>query len=116
MSRCSIAGGMLLCGLAISASDSWAQSGAQVVWKFDNLSHIGGLTPKVEGQPVLVDSPIGKAVQFNGKDTGLFFGSRPLVGAATFTIEGIFRPEGGDFEQRWMHVVETDPATGLDAA
>ncbi|MDB5733815.1 MAG: hypothetical protein JWN16_452 [Alphaproteobacteria bacterium] len=114
MSRCSIAGVVLLCGLAISASDAWAQS--QTVWKFDNLSRIGGLTPKVEGQPVLVDSPIGKAVQFNGKDTGLFFDSRPLVGAATFTIEGIFRPEGGDFEQRWMHVVETDPATGLDAA
>jgi len=114
MSRCSIAGAVLLSGLTICSSGSWAQS--QSVWKFDNLFHIAGLVPKVEGQPVLVDSPIGKAVQFNGKDTALFFDKRPLVGAATFTIEGIIRPEGGDFEQRWLHVVETDPITGLDAA
>jgi len=111
MSRCSIAIGAVLGVLAISASDSWAQ-----VWKFDNLSRIGGIPVRVEGQPVLVDSPIGKAVQFDGKDTALFFSDRPLVGAKTFTIEGIFRPEGGAFEQRWLHVAETDPATGQDTS
>jgi len=110
MSRCSIATVAIFGLLALSASDSWAQ-----VWKFDNLSRIGGIAVKVEGKAVLVDSPIGKAVQFNGKDTGIFFSDRPLVGAKTFTIEGIFRPEGGAFEQRWMHIAETDPATGLDA-
>ena len=113
MSRCSIAIAAFLGVVAISASDTWAQDGK--VWKFDNLSHIGGMTPKVEGSPQLVDSPVGKAVQFNGKDTGLFFPGRPLVGAKTFTIEAIFRPEGGDFEQRWMHIAQTDPKTGLDA-
>jgi hypothetical protein len=113
MSRCSIAIAALLGVLAISASDSWAQE--QTVWKFDNLSRIGGVTPKVEGAPKLVDSPVGKAVQFNGTDTALFFPDRPLVGAKTFTIEAIFRPEGGAFEQRWMHIAETDPKTGLDA-
>jgi hypothetical protein len=113
MSRCSIAIAVTLGMLAISASDSWAQDGK--VFKFDNLSRIGGMTPKVEGAPQLVDSPVGKAVQFNGKDTGLFFPGRPLVGAKTFTIEAIFRPEGGAFEQRWMHIAETDPKTGLDA-
>ena len=87
----------------------------QSVWRFNKLDRIGGLSPKVEGAPQLVDSPLGKAVQFNGKDTGLFFPGRPLVGAKTFTIEAIFRPEGGDFQQRWMHIAETDPATGLDA-
>jgi len=111
MSRCSIAA--LLGIIAFSTSDVSAQD--QTVWKFDNLSQIGGLTPKVEGDPKLVDSPVGKAVQFNGKDTGLFFPGRPLVGAKTFTIEAIFRPEGGDFQQRWMHIAQTDPKTGLDA-
>jgi hypothetical protein len=113
MSRCSIAIALTLGMIAISASDTWAQDGK--IWKFDNLSRIGGMTPKVEGSPQLVDSPVGKAVQFNGKDTGLFFPGRPLVGAKTFTIEAIFRPEGGDFQQRWMHIAETDPKTGLDA-
>jgi hypothetical protein len=116
MSRCSIVVAAVLGVAAISASDSWAQAEkGQQVWKFDNLSRIGGMTPKVEGSPQLVDSPVGKAVQFNGKDTALFFSGRPLVGAKTFTIEAIFRPEGGDFMQRWMHIAETDPKTGLDA-
>jgi hypothetical protein len=89
---------------------------AQDLWKFDNLGKIGGLTPKPEGHPKLVDSPVGKAVEFNGADDALFFPGRPLVGAKTFTIEAIFRPEGGAEQQRWMHIAETDPATGLDAA
>jgi hypothetical protein len=111
MSRCSIALAALLGGCLLAAPPL----AAQTVWTFDNLSRIGGLTPKVEGAPRLVDGPLGKAVQFNGKDDALWFGDRPLVGAKTFTIEAIFRPEGGDFEQRWMHIVETDPVTGLDA-
>ncbi len=114
MSRCSIAMATVLGLLALSASDASAQQD-QTVWKFNNLSRIGGLVPRVEGAPQLVDSPIGKAVRFNGSDTALFFPRRPLVGAKTFTIEAIFRPEGGDFQQRWMHIAETDPATGLDA-
>jgi hypothetical protein len=113
MGKWSIGTAALLGILAFAASDAWAQE--QTVWKFNNLSHIGGLKPKIEGSPRLVDSPVGKAVQFNGADTALFFPGRPLVGAKTFTIEAIFRPEGGAFEQRWMHIAETDPATGLDA-
>ena len=97
-----------ICALSPARAD-------QSVWRFDNLKSIGGLSPKVEGAPQLVDSPLGKAVQFNGQDTALFFPSRPLVGAKAFTIEAVFRPEGGDFQQRWMHIAETDPATGLDA-
>jgi hypothetical protein len=115
MSKCSIAVAALLGVMAISASDSSTQAQEQTVWKFNNLSRIGGLTPKVEGAPQIVDSPVGKAVRFNGADTGLFFPSRPLVGAKTFTIEAIFRPEGGEFQQRWMHIAETDLKTGLDA-
>ena len=103
--------------LAMTAAVSLASAAQaeQSVWRFDNLSHIGDLSPKVEGSPKLVDSPVGKAVQFNGSDTALFFPGRPLVGAKTFTIEAIFRPEGGDLQQRWMHIAETDPATGQDA-
>ena len=96
----------------VATSSAFAE---QSLWRFDNLKRIGGMSPKVEGAPQLVDSPVGKAVQFNGSDTALFFPGRPLVGAKAFTIEAIFRPEGGDFQQRWMHIAETDPATGQDA-
>ena len=110
MSRCSIAVGVFLAASLLAPAQA-----AQSIWTFDNLARVGGLVPKVEGQPKLVDSPLGKAVQFNGKKDALFFDGRPLVGAKTFTIEAIIRPEGGEFEQRWMHIVETDPITGLDA-
>ena len=110
MSRCSIAFAAFLGACLVSPALA-----AETVWRFDNLVRIGGIVPEVEGAPRLVDSPVGKAMQFNGKNDALFFGDRPLVGAKTFTIEAIFRPEGGDFEQRWMHIVETDPVTGLDA-
>lgn len=115
MSKCSITIATFLGLMALWATDSSSWALAQTVWKFNNLTHIGGMTPKVEGDPKLVASPIGKAIQFNGKDTALFFPGRPLVGAKTFTIEAIFRPEGGDFQQRWMHIAETDPKTGRDA-
>jgi hypothetical protein len=85
-----------------------------VTWRFDNLARIGGLAPKLEGRPALVDSPLGKAVAFNGRDDAMLLPGRPLVGAKTFTIEAVFRPDGGAFEQRWMHIASTDPATGRD--
>ena len=61
----------------------------------------------------MIDAPVGKAVEFNGVDDALFIGVHPLSGAATFTWEAIFRPDGGNAEQRWFHL-EEDPATGSD--
>jgi hypothetical protein len=101
--------------LLLTAGAGSAQAQEQTVWKFDNLSHIGGMTPKVDGTPKLVDSPLGKALQFNGKDTALVFPSRPLVGAKTFTVEAIFRPDGGVGSQRLLHISTLDAKTGLDA-
>jgi hypothetical protein len=103
---------ILFCAVVGAAGTAHAE---QAVWRFDNLKRIGGFRTEVEGQPRLVPSPMGKALQFDGKDDSLFIDGRPLVGASTFTIEAIFRPEGGQFEQRFMHIAETDPATGLDA-
>ncbi len=82
---------------------------AQTVWTFDRLDRIGGLAPKVEGDPKVVDSELGKAIAFDGVDDALFLGAHPLAGAKTFTIEAIFRPDGGAFEQRWLHLAETGP-------
>lgn len=113
MSRCSIAIGVFVYGCVLVFTQ--AQAATERLWKFDNLSKIGGVTPKVEGHPEIVDSPVGKAIRFNGKDESLFFPERPLVGVKSFTIEAIFHPEGGAFQQRWMHIAETDPKTGLDA-
>jgi hypothetical protein len=62
----------------------------------------------------VIDSPLGKVVEFDGKDDALFIEDHPLAGAATFTFEAIFRPDGGEKEQRWFHLNEL-PATGADS-
>lgn len=91
------------------------QSDAAEVWIFDRTENIGGLPTTVLGHPRLIDTPLGKAVEFNGIDDALFIGEHPLAGAATFTFEAVFRPDpGGAPEQRWFHLSEQDPATGND--
>src|SRR5262249_2283930 len=44
----------------------------QTTWNFDSLTKIGGLPVKVEGHPKLIDSPVGKAVEFDGVGDSLF--------------------------------------------
>jgi putative heme-binding domain-containing protein len=82
-------------------------------WTFDRLDNIGGHRTTVQGEPRVIDSPLGKAVEFDGKDDALFIENHPLAGAETFTFEAIFRPDGGEKEQRWFHLNEY-PATGAD--
>jgi hypothetical protein len=82
----------------------------QVRWVFDRLDQVGGMPVRVEGGPKVVDAPGGKAVQFDGVDDALFIDHHPLAGAATFTFEAVFRPDGGAFEQRWFHLASDDPA------
>ena len=103
-------------GCAILASAQWIESAdppSQETWIFDRIDRIGGHPTTVLGHPHVIDAPVGKAVEFNGVDDALFIGVHPLSGAATFTWEAIFRPDGGNAEQRWFHL-EEDPATGSD--
>lgn len=86
----------------------------EIVWTFDRLENIGGHRTTLLGEPRLIDSPAGRAVEFDGVDDALFIEDHPLAGARTFTLEAIFRPDGGQAEQRWLHLSERDPATGKD--
>lgn len=90
------------------------QQGEPAVWTFDRLDNIGGHKTTVLGQPKVIDSPVGKAVEFDGVDDALVVENHPLAGASAFTWEAIFRPDGGAFEQRWFHLSEQDPVTGAD--
>jgi hypothetical protein len=82
----------------------------QTVWTFDRLDSIGGHPTRAEGAPTVVASPVGPAVHFDGVDDALFVDNHPL---AVFTFEAVFRPDGGAFEQRWLHLQEDPP--GPDA-
>ena len=87
---------------------------APEIWRFDRLENIGGHKTTVLGQPAVIESVVGKAVLFDGVDDALFVDHHPLAGAETFTWEAIFRPDGGATEQRWFHLSERDPTTGVD--
>ncbi|MCM3878699.1 MAG: beta-propeller fold lactonase family protein [Vicinamibacterales bacterium] len=84
----------------------------QTTWTFDSLEKIGGLPVKAEGNPKVIDTPLGKAVQFDGVDDSIYLDQHPLAGAEQFTFEAIFRPDGGAPEQRWFHLAERNPANG----
>lgn len=95
-----IGGGVLLAGLP----PALAKARDTEIWTFDSLKRIGGLKPRIEGAPKLIDGPLGKAVAFDGANDVLFLDRHPLAGAARFTFEALFRPDGGAFEQRWFHL------------
>jgi Concanavalin A-like lectin/glucanases superfamily len=82
-----------------------AGMGDSVIWLVDNVQSIGGHAVTVSGAPQVIDTPAGKAVQFNGTDDALFVENHPLAGLAQFTVEVIFRPDaGGAAEQRFFHM------------
>jgi hypothetical protein len=85
-----------------------------ITWRFDRTDLIGGQYTKVLGHPRVIETPLGKAVQFNGIDDALVIPEHPLAGASTYTWEVIFHPDGGAFAQRFFHLQEQAPATGQD--
>ena len=101
----------LLILIAVSSTAVFAQS---ETWSFDTLKQLGGHAVKVEGDPKVIDTPLGKAVEFDGQEDALFLDVHPLAGAETFTWEVIFRPDsGGGAEQRIFHLQEDDVQTRL---
>jgi hypothetical protein len=85
----------------------WCAAAPAELWKFDNLTRIGGHPVTVEGHPQLITTPAGKAVQFGGVDDALFLNVHPLAGVEAFTWEVIFRPDAdGAPEQRFFHLQE----------
>lgn len=91
---------ILICGYLAAAAEN-------ELWTFDRLDRVGGYPTTVLGEPRVVDTPVGKAIEFDGVDDALFVDVHPLAGAQTFTWEAIFRPDGGQPEQRWFHLQES---------
>lgn len=107
-----LVGGLAVAGCATIPASPLGQS----VWTFDRLDSIGGLPTHVEGAPRLIDSPYGSAVLFDGEDDALFIPAHPMAGWGTFTIEALFRPDGGAHEQRWFHLQESPAGPGAPAS
>ena len=104
-----LAGG---CSCRRSTATEPTPTNDQRIWIFDRMDSIGGASVRAEGNPKMIDSPFGKAVVFDGIDDALFVDQHPLAGATTFTFEALFRPDGGEFEQRWFHLAQDAPDPG----
>lgn len=91
----------LLSLLLLSATVAFGQGREAIEW-----SAAAPPAPlSVEGDPQLVETPLGMAVQFNGKPDGVFVEANPLAGLRQFTLEVIFKPDGdGPFAQRFLHI------------
>jgi pimeloyl-ACP methyl ester carboxylesterase len=100
MTRLPAIAAILICGQAVAAD-------RDELWTFDRLDRIGGHRVTVEGNPRVIDTAVGKAIEFDGIDDAIFVEAHPLAGAKAFTWEAIFRPDGGQQEQRWFHLQES---------
>ncbi len=98
---------------AKQADSGAAGNSAAEVWMFDQTTALGGHPTTVLGHPQVIESPYGKAVEFNGVDDALFVGVHPLAGVSAYTWEVIFRPDAdGAPAQRFFHLQEQQPLTG----
>ena len=65
-------------------------------------------TLEVSGSPRLIPTPLGPALEFDGKGDGIWLDSVPVAGLEECTIEMIFKPYGSsEFEQRYFHIGES---------
>lgn len=91
---------------------SYGQETSSVFWMIDNTASIDGNTTTKLGAPVVIESELGPAVEFDGVDDGLIVDSNPLAGADSFTVEVIFNPYealiSSNEEQRFIHIQESD--------
>jgi hypothetical protein len=112
--------------LAVPALAAFGHAQQAITWRFDNLTRIGDAQVTTVGTPQVVDTPIGKAIHFeghgntnssnpqSGNQTGnpagdaLLLNTAPLSGDATYTFEVIFRPSSkGAPAQRFFHMQDS---------
>jgi len=98
---------LLASWVGLRAGAGQAADAGATVWQVDSLQRIGGHTVTVLGDPRVVDTPAGKAVEFDGVDDGLILEANPLAGLERFTAEIVFElATDGAEEQRFLHFEE----------
>ncbi|MDT0686980.1 LamG-like jellyroll fold domain-containing protein [Autumnicola psychrophila] len=81
------------------------------IWKINSVSEIGGNPTDVVGNPNIVKTEAGGAVEFDGKKDGLLVDKNPIVGLNNFSIEVDFKPFNGypeNNEQRFLHIQDPE--------
>ena len=79
-------------GTLISLTLSGHAKPDEILWHFDNLETIADHPITLEGVPKVIETPNGKAIEFDGEDDAIFLDFQPLAGMTTFTVEIVFQP------------------------
>ena len=85
------------------------------LWDISNLEKIGGHSVSAFGNPVIVPTELGDAVEFDGEEDQLLVDFNPLMDATEFTVELIFWPAASypDFtEPRFVHIQDPEDPEG----
>jgi hypothetical protein len=83
------------------------------VFLLDNLDSINGHEVQVFGNPQIIDTDLGKAMEFDGTEDGIYILTNPLDTVTKFTIETIIKPYDvypENNEPRYLHI--EDPTDG----
>ena len=85
------------------------------IWEINSLSEISGHNVEFTGNPQVVNTDIGEAVQFDGDGDRLLIDANPIGDAMEFTIEVVFKPDAGINiinEPRFIHIQDPDDPQG----
>ena len=96
-----------ICVLGRGLATKDGETGKQVTWRFDQTAALGGHGTKILGHPQVIETPMGKAIAFNGVDDALFVDVHPLAGAEIATWRPLYVDDqekahngGRDVDQR----------------
>ena len=91
---------------------AWSSpSGDAWTWDIDNLERIGGYPVTVFGDPMVVQTDLGKAVRFDGDGDRLLVDHNPIGEAKSFTVEVVFKPDAcypHNTDPRFIHIQDPD--------
>lgn len=97
----------MLCVLGLLALAACSNAPPMTLWTIDSLDQVGGHPVEVLGDPTLIETPYGKAVEFDGRGDRLLVDHNPLNNATEFTIEIVFKPYDAfpdNWEPRFFHI------------
>jgi hypothetical protein len=91
----------------LAGQEAAPAAAATTLWSLERIDQVGEHAAMVLGEPRVIDTAIGKAIEFDGQDDGILLDVNPLQGLTQFTVEVIFRPAvDGPKEQRFVHFHE----------
>ena len=103
---------LVFCGM-LSSTLIAADTAYYELWDISSLEMIGGHKVSSFGDPQVVSTEIGNAVQFDGEGDRLLVDFNPIMDAKEFTVELVFKPDAcypNNTDPRFVHIQDpNDP-------